>query len=89
MRSKEEAHDYRYFPEPDLPPLVVETSWVDAIRAALPELPEARKVRFRKPIGLSDYDADVIVRLTNAAPLLRGDGARRGHRQGGVCLAPG
>ena len=68
MRSKEEAHDYRYFPEPDLPPLVVETSWVDAIRAALPELPEARKARFRERYGLSDYDADVIVRLTNAAP---------------------
>src|SRR5207249_2763330 len=45
MRSKEEAHDYRYFPEPDLPPLVVDRAWIDAIRATLPELPEARKAR--------------------------------------------
>ena len=67
MRSKEEAHDYRYFPEPDLPPLVVEPAWVEEIRSALPELPEARKARFREVYGLSDYDADVIVRLTNAA----------------------
>jgi aspartyl-tRNA(Asn)/glutamyl-tRNA(Gln) amidotransferase subunit B len=67
MRSKEEAHDYRYFPEPDLPPLVVEPAWVDAIRATLPELPDARKARFREVYGLSAYDADVIVRLTNGA----------------------
>jgi len=67
MRSKEEAHDYRYFPEPDLPPLVVEPAWVEEIRSALPELPEARKARFRDVYGLSEYDADVIVRLTNAA----------------------
>jgi aspartyl-tRNA(Asn)/glutamyl-tRNA(Gln) amidotransferase subunit B len=67
MRSKEEAHDYRYFPEPDLPPVVVEPAWVDAIRAALPELPDARKARFREVYGLGEYDADVIVRLTNAA----------------------
>ena len=67
MRSKEEAHDYRYFPEPDLPPLVVEPAWVEEIRSALPELPEARKARFRDAYGLSEYDADVIVRLTNAA----------------------
>ncbi len=67
MRSKEEAHDYRYFPEPDLPPLVIEPAWVEAIRSALPELPEARKARFREVYGLSEYDADVIVRLTNAA----------------------
>jgi aspartyl-tRNA(Asn)/glutamyl-tRNA(Gln) amidotransferase subunit B len=67
MRSKEEAHDYRYFPEPDLPPLVVEPAWVDAIRGGLPELPDARKARLRAAYGLSDYDADVIVRMTSAA----------------------
>ena len=67
MRSKEEAHDYRYFPEPDLPPLIVEPAWVEEVRSALPELPEARKARFREVYGLSEYDADVIVRLTNAA----------------------
>ena len=67
MRSKEEAHDYRYFPEPDLPPLVVRPAWVDGIRSSLPELPDARKARFHEVYGLTDYDADVIVRLTNAA----------------------
>ena len=67
MRSTEEAHDYRYFPEPDLPPLEVQPAWVDAIRAGLPELPEARKRRFVMAYGLSEYDADVIVRLPGAA----------------------
>ena len=46
MRSKEEAHDYRYFPEPDLPPLDVDAAWIEEIRGALPELPEARRRRF-------------------------------------------
>jgi aspartyl-tRNA(Asn)/glutamyl-tRNA(Gln) amidotransferase subunit B len=67
MRSKEEAHDYRYFPEPDLPPLVVAAEWVDAVRRQLPELPEARKARFVEQYALSPYDADVIVRLPQAA----------------------
>ena len=52
MRSKEEAHDYRYFPEPDLPPLVVDSNWVDELRASLPELPDARKARFQEAYGL-------------------------------------
>ena len=51
MRSKEEAHDYRYFPEPDLPPLHVGATWVDSIRASLPELPEGRKTRFQQAYG--------------------------------------
>jgi aspartyl-tRNA(Asn)/glutamyl-tRNA(Gln) amidotransferase subunit B len=63
MRSKEEAHDYRYFPEPDLLPLDVPAAWVDAIRVALPELPEARKQRLMQTHGLTDYDADLLVRL--------------------------
>jgi aspartyl-tRNA(Asn)/glutamyl-tRNA(Gln) amidotransferase subunit B len=67
MRSKEEAHDYRYFPEPDLQPLVVSDEWVGAVRASLPELPEAMKARFVSQHGLSEYDADVLVRLTGAA----------------------
>jgi aspartyl-tRNA(Asn)/glutamyl-tRNA(Gln) amidotransferase subunit B len=67
MRSKEEANDYRYFPEPDLPPLVVEAGFVDSIRAALPELPEDRKARFVEVYALSEYDADVLVRLPGAA----------------------
>jgi aspartyl-tRNA(Asn)/glutamyl-tRNA(Gln) amidotransferase subunit B len=57
MRSKEEAHDYRYFPEPDLPPVAVAESAVRAIRAAMPELPDARRRRFVASLGLPDYDA--------------------------------
>ena len=60
MRSKEEAHDYRYFPDPDLLPLVIEQAWVDQIEATLPELPDAKKARFIKDFGLSDYDASVL-----------------------------
>ena len=63
MRSKEEAHDYRYFPEPDLPVLVVEPAWVESIRRGLPELPEARQARFVQAHGLSAYDAEVLVRM--------------------------
>ncbi|MGZ8527696.1 MAG: Asp-tRNA(Asn)/Glu-tRNA(Gln) amidotransferase subunit GatB, partial [Candidatus Limnocylindrales bacterium] len=61
MRSKEDSHDYRYFPEPDLPPLRVEPAWLEAIRAALPELPAARRTRYAAELGLSSYDAAVIV----------------------------
>jgi aspartyl-tRNA(Asn)/glutamyl-tRNA(Gln) amidotransferase subunit B len=67
MRSKEEAHDYRYFPEPDLPPLIVDEAWIEGIRSTLPELPDARKARFVEQYALSAYDADVIVRLGGAA----------------------
>ncbi|MCX5479310.1 Asp-tRNA(Asn)/Glu-tRNA(Gln) amidotransferase subunit GatB [Kaistia geumhonensis] len=61
MRSKEEAHDYRYFPDPDLLPLVLDESWVQEIAASLPELPDALKARFVKDYGLSAYDAGVLV----------------------------
>jgi aspartyl-tRNA(Asn)/glutamyl-tRNA(Gln) amidotransferase subunit B len=60
MRSKESAHDYRYFPEPDLVPLRIDATWVDAVRAALPELPHARRQRFASQYGLPDYDAGVL-----------------------------
>ena len=60
MRGKEEAHDYRYFPEPDLPPLTVEPSWIEEIRAQLPELPDARRRRFITQYGLPEYDAGVL-----------------------------
>ena len=60
MRSKEEAHDYRYFPDPDLLPLEIEQAWVDEIAASLPELPDAKKARFIKNFGLADYDASVL-----------------------------
>jgi aspartyl-tRNA(Asn)/glutamyl-tRNA(Gln) amidotransferase subunit B len=58
QRSKEDAHDYRYFPEPDLPPLVVAEDWIKQIRSELPELPYAKFQRFRGQYGLSDYDSD-------------------------------
>ena len=61
MRSKEEAHDYRYFPDPDLLPLVLDPDWVKQLRAALPELPDAKKVRFMSAYGLSADDAGVLV----------------------------
>jgi aspartyl-tRNA(Asn)/glutamyl-tRNA(Gln) amidotransferase subunit B len=67
MRTKEHAHDYRYFPEPDLLPLVVEPSWVDRVRGALPELPAARRERFVRAHQLSPYDADVLTQRKDVA----------------------
>jgi aspartyl-tRNA(Asn)/glutamyl-tRNA(Gln) amidotransferase subunit B len=61
QRTKEEEDDYRYFPEPDLPPLVVDDGWVAQIRAELPELPATKLDRFQEQYGLSQYDADVLV----------------------------
>jgi len=60
MRSKEEAHDYRYFPEPDLLPLLIAPAWVDRVRRELPELPEQKRARFVADYGLPDYDAEVL-----------------------------
>jgi aspartyl-tRNA(Asn)/glutamyl-tRNA(Gln) amidotransferase subunit B len=60
MRSKEEAHDYRYFPDPDLLPLEIDQAWVDDIAARMPELPDAKKARFMADFGLTDYDANVL-----------------------------
>jgi aspartyl-tRNA(Asn)/glutamyl-tRNA(Gln) amidotransferase subunit B len=67
MRSKEGAHDYRYFPEPDLPPLRVDVAWIERVRQSMPELPEARMARLVAAHGLSAYDADVLVRLIPGA----------------------
>ena len=67
MRSKEEAHDYRYFPDPDLLPLELEQAWVDNIRAGLPELPDHKKARFTASFGLSTYDAAVLAAERPAA----------------------
>jgi aspartyl-tRNA(Asn)/glutamyl-tRNA(Gln) amidotransferase subunit B len=61
MRSKEDAHDYRYFPDPDLLPLVLDAAWVEELRAALPELPDEKRTRFIRDYGLSAYDAGVLV----------------------------
>ncbi|UCE01721.1 MAG: Asp-tRNA(Asn)/Glu-tRNA(Gln) amidotransferase subunit GatB [Candidatus Latescibacterota bacterium] len=60
MRSKEEAHDYRYFPEPDLLPLVLDAAWLERVRAALPELPDAKRERFQVQYSLGRYDAHVL-----------------------------
>jgi len=61
MRSKEEAHDYRYFPDPDLLPLELDDAFIDALAARLPELPDAKKARFIADYGLSPYDATILV----------------------------
>ena len=66
MRGKEEAHDYRYFPDPDLVPLVIDPEWVEAVRSSLPELPEAKKERFLRDYAIPEYDAEV---LTTSKPL--------------------
>jgi aspartyl-tRNA(Asn)/glutamyl-tRNA(Gln) amidotransferase subunit B len=60
MRSKEQAHDYRYFPEPDLAPLIVSEKWREEIRGTIPELPEARRARFIADYGMSEYNAGVL-----------------------------
>jgi aspartyl-tRNA(Asn)/glutamyl-tRNA(Gln) amidotransferase subunit B len=67
MRSKEEAHDYRYFPEPDLLPLVVSSEWQAEIRGKLPELPEARRARWVRDFGITDYDAQVLTSTKSLA----------------------
>jgi len=60
MRGKEEAHDYRYFPDPDLVPVEIDNAWMDGVKAELPELPDAKCARFEEQYGLSDYDAGVL-----------------------------
>ena len=60
MRSKEEANDYRYFPDPDLLPVVIDQAFIDAVAADMPELPDARRARFQEAFGLSAYDADIL-----------------------------
>ncbi|TCO69218.1 Asp-tRNA(Asn)/Glu-tRNA(Gln) amidotransferase subunit GatB [Rhodovulum euryhalinum] len=67
MRSKEEAHDYRYFPCPDLLPLEIEQAWVDDIKASLPELPDEKKARFVNDFGLTEYDAGVLTADVDSA----------------------
>ncbi len=67
MRSKEQAHDYRYFPEPDLLPLVVDEQWQNAIRQQLPELPEARRARMVNEYGITSYDAGVLTATRSLA----------------------
>lgn len=67
MRSKEDAHDYRYFPDPDLLPLVIEESWIEEIKQSLPELPDTKKARFISDYQLAPYDADILTSLKKLA----------------------
>jgi aspartyl-tRNA(Asn)/glutamyl-tRNA(Gln) amidotransferase subunit B len=67
QRGKVHAHDYRYFPEPDLPPLEIASEWVEQVRAQLPELPDAKRTRFETEFGLSAYDADQLTREKSVA----------------------
>ncbi len=83
MRSKEEAHDYRYFPDPDLLPLEFEQAFVDELAAGLPELPDARKARFVSALGLSPYDAGVLTAEREVADYFEaaGQGTRTPRRR--------
>jgi aspartyl-tRNA(Asn)/glutamyl-tRNA(Gln) amidotransferase subunit B len=79
MRSKEFAHDYRYFPEPDLPPLAVAPEWIEEVRRSLPELPSDRRSRFEREIGLPAYDADVLTARRDVADYFETALARLGN----------
>jgi aspartyl-tRNA(Asn)/glutamyl-tRNA(Gln) amidotransferase subunit B len=79
MRSKEEAHDYRYFPEPDLPPLVVDTARIEAVRGTMPELPEARRRRFVESYAIPDYDAGVLTQSAALADYFEAVAAASGN----------
>jgi aspartyl-tRNA(Asn)/glutamyl-tRNA(Gln) amidotransferase subunit B len=81
MRSKEEAHDYRYFPDPDLLPLELKQTYVDALAKCLPELPDAKRARFIEAYGLSPYDADVLVSEREAADYFEAVACRRDAKQ--------
>jgi aspartyl-tRNA(Asn)/glutamyl-tRNA(Gln) amidotransferase subunit B len=67
LRSKENSHDYRYFPDPDLPPLVLDSAWIAAQREALPELPAARRTRYQEVLGLPEYDARTLIQEPQVA----------------------
>ncbi len=78
MRSKEEANDYRYFPDPDLLPVEIDAAFIEAVRATLPELPDEKAARFARDFGLSAYDAGVLERQPRTRRLFRSGGG--GHR---------
>jgi aspartyl-tRNA(Asn)/glutamyl-tRNA(Gln) amidotransferase subunit B len=79
MRGKEEAHDYRYFPEPDLPPLMLDGAWIEEIRGTLPELPDARRRRFVEQYALPDYDAGVLTSSRELADYFEATAAESGN----------
>jgi aspartyl-tRNA(Asn)/glutamyl-tRNA(Gln) amidotransferase subunit B len=86
QRGKEHAHDYRYFPEPDIPPLAISREWVERIRAVLPELPRARRERFEREYGLTRYEADLLTEDHAVADYF--EEAVRHARQGDPPLEP-
>jgi aspartyl-tRNA(Asn)/glutamyl-tRNA(Gln) amidotransferase subunit B len=79
MRSKEDAHDYRYFPDPDLPPLAIAADWIERIRAAMPELPRHRAERFQRDLGLSAYDAAMMTQTIGVATYFEAVAAASGQ----------
>jgi aspartyl-tRNA(Asn)/glutamyl-tRNA(Gln) amidotransferase subunit B len=79
MRSKEEAHDYRYFPEPDLPPLIVDEARIARVRASMPELPAARRQRFVAQYAIPDYDAGVLTDTSDLADYFEAVAAAAGN----------
>jgi aspartyl-tRNA(Asn)/glutamyl-tRNA(Gln) amidotransferase subunit B len=81
MRTKEEAHDYRYFPDPDLLPLEFDDAYVESLKEGLPELPDAKRVRFQSEYGLSAYDADVLVADREIANFFEGVAHGRDGKQ--------
>ncbi|MCX8145240.1 MAG: Asp-tRNA(Asn)/Glu-tRNA(Gln) amidotransferase subunit GatB [Azovibrio sp.] len=85
MRSKEDAHDYRYFPDPDLLPLVISSEWIERTRAELPELPEAKKQRFMADYGLSAYDATTLTASLEMADYFEAAVAAAGKDQAKLC----
>ncbi len=82
MRSKEEAHDYRYFPEPDLPPLVIAQTWIEDVRGTLPELPDARRKRFVEQYRLPEYDAALLTQSPALADYFEQTAAAAGNPKG-------
>ncbi|MBC7859971.1 MAG: Asp-tRNA(Asn)/Glu-tRNA(Gln) amidotransferase subunit GatB [Burkholderiaceae bacterium] len=81
MRSKEDAQDYRYFPDPDLPPLVIGADWIERVRAAMPELPDAMRARFATEYGLSDYDGLILTQSQAMAAYFEAVVAKTGKEQ--------
>ncbi|HEX4232669.1 MAG TPA: Asp-tRNA(Asn)/Glu-tRNA(Gln) amidotransferase subunit GatB [Caldimonas sp.] len=79
MRTKEDAHDYRYFPDPDLPPLAISAAWIDRVGAAMPELPRDRSARFQRDFGLGAYDAAMMTASVEVAAYFEAVAAASGQ----------
>jgi len=84
MRTKEDAHDYRYFPDPDLPPLVLSEEWIERVRGELPELPHMKQERYQRELGLSAYDAQTLTQSREMAAYFEDVVARLGGAEGGA-----